>query len=93
MEEIYVVIIDADYYEDEETGKRVAYSQEERRWEDSFWTTEEAALAEAERLWYEDEYEYFRRVVVLRRRINKPGPGVRPHFRIGDRLVKCWGWD
>lgn len=89
MNEIFTVWIEASFYNDED-GKVKRYDLEDRGWVDSYWTDEAAALAEAERLWNDDYYEMYDKIVVFGRKLNVSGEGRNEWDSKRDRLIKCW---
>ena len=90
MNEIFEVAIEADFFFDEEEGKKVAYAPEERHWVDSYWTDEATALEVAEKLWKYDSDEYYVRITVLGHKLNVCGDGTNTFDRKRDRVIKSW---
>ena len=89
MNEIFTVWIEANYYYDDD-GKKIACHPEERAWVDSYWTDEAAAVAEGERLWNNDYYELYEKIIVFGRKLNASGAGKNEWDYKRDRKIKCW---
>ena len=89
MNEIFTVYIIANYYYDEE-GEKTSCSPDERAWIDSYWTDEASALSEAEKLWNDDEVEFYEKIVVFGRKLNISGQGRNEWNKEYDRVVKRW---
>lgn len=89
MNEIFTVYVTATHCYDED-GKKYEYTSEEKSWIDSYWTDKAAALAEAQKLWEEDNDEFIKKIVVFGRKTNIHGKGVNEWNNMRDRWIKCW---
>lgn len=89
MNEIFTIYIEADYYIDR-GGEKYRYPQGESSWVDSYWTDEEAALSEAQKLWDNDSEVLFQKITVFGRKLNVSGSGRNVWDSETDRFIKCW---
>lgn len=90
MNEIFTVWASAEFFRDEDGTVR-ELPEDSKTWIDSYWTNEEDAIAEAERLWAEDGYdEFLIELRVFGRKLNVRGKGENSWNSARDRVVKCW---
>ena len=90
MNEIFTVYIKATCYCDE-LGWKQWLEKEENTWIDSYWTNENDAIAEAQRIWEDDAGdEFIEELIVFGRKLNVAGKGMNTWDDSVDRIVKRW---
>ena len=90
MNEIFTVYIKATYYRDE-LGWKQPLEKEDKTWIDSYWTNENDAIAEAQRIWEDDATdEFIEELIVFGRKLNVAGKGMNTWNSSVDRIVKRW---
>ena len=88
MNKIYVVVIDGNYFYDGD--EKVEYGAAERSWIDSYWTDENDAIKEGDRLWNESEEEQYKKITVIEMKLNARGKGENIWNSNNERFVKSW---
>ena len=90
MNEIFTVYNKATCYRDE-LGWKQWLEKEENTWIDSYWTNENDAIAEAQRIWEDDAGdEFIEELIVFGRKLNVAGKGMNTWDDSVDRIVKRW---
>lgn len=88
MNKVYVVVIDGDYFYDGD--EKVEYGAAEHRWIDSYWTDENDAIKEGDRLWNESEEGQYKKITVIEMKLNARGKGENIWDNNNERFVKSW---
>ena len=88
MNKIYVVVIDGNYFYDED--EKIYYGDAERSWIDSYWTNEIDAIKEGDRLWNVSEEGRYEGISVIEKKLNVRGRGANLWDSNKDRFVKSW---
>ena len=90
MNEIFTVYIKATWCRDE-LGWKQPLEKEDSTWIDSYWTNENDAIAEAQRIWEDDATdEFIEELIVFGRKLNVAGKGMNTWNDSVDRIVKRW---
>jgi hypothetical protein len=89
MNEIFTIYIEANYYNDKD-GEKYNCPPGGSSWVDSYWTDEETALGEAQKLWDNDSEVLFQKIIVFGRKLNVSGNGRNVWDSKTDRIIKCW---
>ena len=87
MNKIYVVVIDGNYFYDGD--EKVEYGVAECHWTDSYWTDENDAIKEGDRLWNESEEGQYEKISVIEMKLGR-GKGKNVWDSNNERLVKSW---
>ena len=88
MDRIFTVLIEGNFFYDGD--EKVECSPIERNWIDSYWTDEDEAIKEADRLWSKSEEGQYDRIIVFERKLNLKGQGANLWNGNNDRFVKSW---
>lgn len=88
MNKVYAVVIDGNYFYDGD--EKVEYGVDERHWTDSYWTDENGAIKEGDRLWNEGEEGQYEKISVIEMKLNARGKGENIWDSNNERLVKSW---
>ena len=88
MNKVYVVVIDGNYFYDGD--EKVEYGVAERHWTDSYWTDENDAIKEGDRLWNESEEGQYEKISVIEMKLNARGKGKNIWDNNNERFVKSW---
>lgn len=88
MNKVYAVVIDGNYFYEED--ERIEYEAVERHWTDSYWTDEIDAIKEGDRLWNESEEGKYEKITVIEMKLNARGKGENIWNSDNERLIKSW---
>lgn len=87
MNKVYAVVIDGNYFYDGD--EKVECGVDERHWTDSYWTDENDAIKEGDRLWNESEEGKYEKISVIEMKLGR-GKGENIWDSNNERLVKSW---
>lgn len=88
MNKVYIVVINGNYFYD--GNERIEYGSTECSWIDSYWTDENDAIKEGDRLWNESEEGQYESISVIEVKLNARGKGENIWDSNNERLVKSW---
>ena len=88
MNKIYVVAINGNYFYD--GNEKIKYGPTECSWIDSYWTNENDAIKEGDRLMNESEEGQYESISVIEVKLNARGEGENIWNSNNERLVKSW---
>lgn len=88
MNKVYAVVIDGNYFYDGD--EKVEYGVDERHWTDSYWTDENDAIKEGDRLWNESKEGQYEKISVIEMKLNARGKGENIWHNNNERFVKSW---
>ena len=88
MNKVYIVVINGNYFYDE--NEKIEYGPTECSWIDSYWTDENDAIKEGDRLMNESEEGQYESISVIEVKLNARGEGENIWNSNNERLVKSW---
>lgn len=88
MNKVYIVVINGNYFYD--GNEKIEYDAEECSWVDSYWTDENDAIKEGDRLWNESEEGQYEAITVIEMKLNVRGEGENIWNSNIERFVKSW---
>ena len=88
MNKVYIVVINGNYFYD--GNERIEYGPTECSWIDSYWTDENDAIKEGDRLWNESEEGQYKIITVIEMKLNARGKGENIWNSDNERFVKSW---
>ena len=88
MNKVYIVVINGNYFYD--GNEKIEYGPTACSWTDSYWTDENDAIKEGDRLWNESEEGQYEKISVIEMKLNARGKGENIWNCDNERLVKSW---